>query len=76
MGGHDIWRASLVSEHTMRERERAYARQQMLREAKAARTPQITEVTWLGGIKATAEFLRDAAREAFQQRRMSGAQGS
>lgn len=73
MGGHDIWRASLVAEELMRERERNAQHRSRIQEAQAVRTRQISQVTWFGGIKATARFLSDSAREAFAQRRMTEA---
>jgi hypothetical protein len=71
MGGHEIYRAALISEQMAFERDRKAQHRQQLKEAKAARYGQISEVTWFGGIKATARFLTDAAREAVVQRRMT-----
>jgi hypothetical protein len=74
MGGHEIYRAAMVSEQALRERDRIMLQRQQLKEAKAAKAGQISEVTWFGGIKATARFLTDSAREAVSQRRMTEAQ--
>jgi hypothetical protein len=73
MGSHDILRASMVAREISYERER----QMMIRHhhnlAKAQSAGQISQPTWFGGIKATAQFLSDAAREAIAQRRMTEA---
>lgn len=75
MSGHDLVRASMVSAMLMRERERQALHRMRIKEAKAARAGQIGNVTWFGGIKATARFLSDAAHEALAQRRMTTVQG-
>jgi hypothetical protein len=73
MGGHEIWRASMVAQEIAFERERALkARQQHLL-AKAVDSGQISELSWFGGIKATARFLTDAVRLGISQRRITEA---
>ena len=57
------------------ERERQIKIRQHRALAKAQASGQISELTWFGGIKATARFLADAAREGFAQRRMTEARG-
>lgn len=75
MIGHDILRSSMVTDAVMYERERQVEHRRMIREARAARPAGIGKVTWFGGIKATAQFLNDTAREALAQRRMIEARG-
>ncbi len=73
MGGHDMLQASAIAREIGLEHER----QMMIRHhrslAKAERSGQISELTWFGGIKATARFLLDAAREGISQRRLTEA---
>lgn len=73
MGGHDIARASMVAREITLERERQMLVRHQHALLKAERSGQISELTWFGGIKATAHFLTDAAREALAQRRMTEA---
>lgn len=73
MSGHEIMKAALVSRELMYERERQAQRRQMIQEAKASRSGEIGELSWFGGIKATARFLNDAARAAVAHRRMTEA---
>ena len=75
MGGHDIMRASLVAQELAYERERRMKIRQQHELAKANVAGQISKPTWFGGIKATARFLSDAAREGISQRRMTEARG-
>ena len=73
MGGHDILRASTLAQEIGFERERQMKIRQHRELAKANASGQISELSWFGGIKATARFLTDAAREGLAQRRMTEA---
>lgn len=75
MGGHDILRASMLAQELGIERERQLMIRHHRNLAKAQASGQISELSWFGGIKATARFLSDAAREGFAQRRMTEARG-
>ncbi len=68
MGGHDILRASTLAQEISFERERNMKVRQHRELAKVHASGQITELSWFGGIKATAQFLVDAARAGFDQR--------
>jgi hypothetical protein len=73
MGGHDILLAEMAERAMAPEKERQLNRRLLIREAKAAKRTQPGTVTWFGGIKATAAFLRDSAQAAFANRRMTEA---
>ena len=73
MGGHDIMRASMIAQELGYERERQLKIRQQRALAKEQLGGQISELSWFGGIKATAQFLVDAARAGYDQRRMSEA---
>lgn len=73
MGGHDVLLAEMTGRAMAPERERQLNRRLLIREAKAAQRTTLEKVTWFGGVKATAAFLRDAAHAAFANRRMSEA---
>lgn len=73
MGGHDILRASMLAQEIGYERERQMMVRHHRQLAKEQVAGQISEVTWFGGIKATARFLTDAVQEAISQRRMTEA---
>ena len=75
MGAHEMMLAQLTHQASEPVRERQLQRQRMIQEAKATESATAGAVTWFGGIKATASFLRDAAREAVAQRSMSEARG-
>lgn len=75
MGGHDVLKAAMVERALAPERDRALQRRNQLREAKAATRAAHGDVTWAGGIAATARFLWDAMREAIHSRRMTEAHG-
>ncbi|MEZ4505223.1 MAG: hypothetical protein R2848_04960 [Thermomicrobiales bacterium] len=75
MGGHDILRASMVAREIGLERERKMMLHHHRMMAREQATGQISELSWFGGIKATARFLSDAVRAGFAQRRMTEARG-
>lgn len=75
MGGHDILRASMVAREIGLERERKMALHHQRMLAREQAVGQFSELSWFGGIKATARFLMDSARAGFAQRRMSEARG-
>lgn len=74
MGGHDIYRASMLAQEIAFERERKLKLRQQHAIAKEHRGGQFSELSWFGGIKATARFLADSAREGFSQRRVAATQ--
>jgi len=61
----------MVAQEIGYERERALKVRQQHMMAKESR--QISELSWFGGIKATARFLTDAVRMGISQRRMTDA---
>lgn len=71
MGGYDMLRASVLAKEMEFERERKMKIRQQLSLAKAQSPGNISELSWFGGIKATARFLSDAAREVLSQRRLT-----
>ncbi len=75
MGGHDILRASAIAQEMGLERERQMTIRRHRAMAKEHASGQISKPSWFGGIKATARFLSDAAREGISQARMTEARG-
>jgi hypothetical protein len=73
MGSHDVLRAAMIAQVMEFERDRQLKIRQQHALAKARENGQISELSWFGGIKATASFLIDAARAGFSQRRMTEA---
>jgi hypothetical protein len=75
MGGHEVYRASLVARELAEERDRKIERRNQIRVALATDPARIGKVSWFDGIKATASFLADSMQEAIAQRRMTEARG-
>jgi hypothetical protein len=75
MGGHEVYRATMVARELADERDRKIERRNQVRTALATDPARIGKVSWFGGIKATARFLADSMQEAFAQRRMTEARG-
>ena len=73
MGGHDVMRSAEVSRLLMTERDLKAQRRAQVREAMATDPARIGKVSWLDGVKATAQFLGDSLQEAIAQRRMTDA---
>ncbi len=75
MSGYDILRATVLAQELGLERER----HMMIRHHRSiaeARSPgQVSKLSWFGGIKATARFLSEAAREDLSRRRLTEAHG-
>ncbi len=75
MGGHDVLMAAMVERALAPERDRVLQRRNQLRAARAATRAAHGDLTWAGGIAATARFLWNALREAMHSRRMTEAHG-
>ncbi|HET9660225.1 MAG TPA: hypothetical protein VFP05_07830 [Thermomicrobiales bacterium] len=75
MGGHDVFRATVVAREQAYERDRKIERRRQIQEAMATDPARIGKVTWFEGVKATARFLSDSVQEAIAQRRMTEARG-
>lgn len=73
MGGHEIMLVEMEHRALQPVRDRKLERQRQIDESKA--TEPISTVTWFGGLKATASFLRDAARATMTRRTMTEAHG-
>ncbi len=76
MGGHDVYRATMVARELADERDRRLERRNQIREALASDPARIDKVSWFDGLKATARFLSDSMQEAIAQRRMTEARGN
>lgn len=75
MGGHEVYRASMVARELAEERDRKIERRNQIRTALATDPARIGKVSWFDGVKATARFLTDSMQEAIAQRRMTEARG-
>jgi hypothetical protein len=73
MSGHDVMRSVEVSRLLEAERNIKAQRRAQVREAMATDPSRIGKVSWLDGVKATAQFLSDSLQEAIAQRRMTDA---
>ena len=68
MGGHDVMRSAEVSRLLMTERDLKAQRRAQIREAMATDPARIGKVSWLDGVKATAQFLGDSLQWREQHR--------
>lgn len=75
MSGHGVMWAMTIAREEAYLRDRKIEQQRQIRAAMANDPAQISEVSWFGGIKATARFLSDSVQEAISQRRMTEARG-
>lgn len=73
MTGHDVMRASLFVREEAFARDLDLKRRMQIREAQGTDPARPGKVSWFGGLKATAQFLKDSVQEAVTQRRMTEA---
>lgn len=75
MNGHSLILQEMVVRASEPARQLEFERRRMVHEAKEARAAQLGTVTWFGGLKATASFLRDSLRGVMVNRTMTEVRG-